>query len=132
MSLNSPFSSFSFFFLSFSLTWIKVSKPPDWGVLQCSFNKFNYWWNRIFTVSLFFGMLTTFQYLRIVEGKQFALYLSLTGFNFQISFSPFYGWVTFPGIGWIQHVVLMLASVQTKILLQISLMRDGLFGAKSL
>ena len=25
---------------------------PDWGVSQCSFNMFNYWWNRTFTVFL--------------------------------------------------------------------------------
>ena len=51
------FFFFLFFLLSVSLTWVKVSKTPDWSVWQCSFNKFNYWRNRTFTVplSLFFN-----------------------------------------------------------------------------
>ena len=154
--LFSPF----FFSLSFSLTWFKVSKPPDWGVQQCSFNKFNYWSNRTFTVSLFW-IHTTFQHLRFGQEKRFGLYLSLTGFQFP-DFLSFYGRVSFsgagwsqqsccnawfvqtsdftlftcelsfPGVGWIQHVVLTLTLSKLKILLKISLMRAGLFGAKIL
>ena len=36
----------------------------------------------LYSFSLFFWIHITFQYLRIVEGKRFELYLSLTGFRF--------------------------------------------------
>ena len=42
-------------------------------------------------------------------------------FNFQIFFSLFYGWVTFPGAGWPQRSYCDTGFVQTKILLQVSL-----------
>ena len=98
-----------FSFLCFSLTWVKVSKPSDWSVWQCSFNRFNYGWNRTFTVSLFFQIHITFQHLRIVEGKRFELYLS-----FQISFSLFYRWVSFPELVDFSNLVLKLASSKLK------------------
>ena len=127
------FSSFSFFSLSFSLTWVKVSKPPNWSVEQCRFNKFNYWWNRTFTVSLFLKKIhITIQYLGIVEGKRFELYLSLTGSQFSDFFLSFLQVSVFLGAGWPQRSSSNAGFIQIKTLFQISLTRDGFFGAKSL
>ncbi len=81
MSLNSPFLLSPFFFLSF---FFYLRKCLSRRTEAC--NKIHsliyYWWNRIFSVSLFlFWIHITFQYLGRVEGKQFKLYLSLTMFR---------------------------------------------------
>ena len=79
-------------------------------------------------------MHTTFQYLRFRKGKRFELYLSLTGFQLLdfSSFSLFTGELSFPGAGWNQHLAPTLDLSKLKILLQISLTRVDLFGAKIL
>ena len=85
-----------------------------------------------FSLFFFFWMHITFQYLRILEGKRFELYLSLTGSQFSDFFLSFLWVSVFPRAGWPQRSGSIAGFIQTKILLQISLMHNGLFGAKSL
>ena len=89
MSLNSLVSSFSFFFLSFFLAWVKVYKS-----LHCSFNKFNYWWNKnLYSFSLFLNTCN-FPIFKNCRRKTAWVVLIFDRFSiFQISFSPFYRWV---------------------------------------
>ena len=54
----------------------------------------------------FFWIHITFQYLGIVEGKQFKLYLSLTGFQCSDFFLSFLRVSDLPGVSGDQHVVL--------------------------
>ena len=74
---------------------------------------------------------TTFQYLRFGKGKRFELYLSLMGFQLVdfSSLSLFTGELSSSGAGWNQH---LFPTLDLKILLQFSLTRAGLFGAKIL
>ena len=156
MSLNSPFSSFSFF-LSFSLAWVKVSEPPDWGVLQCLFNNFNYWWNRTFKVFLntynfpifkiwkrkmvwtvlLFNGFSIFRFYLFLRGSYLFPELAEISILFQRWICPnwrfysFYGWaISFRSC--LQHFVSTPDLSKLKILLQFFLTRAGLFGAKIL
>ena len=108
------FPSFSFFFLSFSLTWEKcLSRQTD----TCS---------SVHSINLiveieplqslfFFWIHITFQYLRIVERKRFELYLSLMGFQCSDSFL-FFLWVSdLPRAGWPQRSASDTGFIQTKI-----------------
>ena len=76
-----------------------------------------------FSIFRFFSLFFMGECLfpELVDISDLVLTLTLSKLNFTL----FTGELS--GDGWIQHVVLMLASVQTKILLQISLTGDGLF-----
>ena len=84
-------------------------------------------WNRTFSVSLFrFWVHITFQYLGIVEGKRFKLYLSLTSFQCSDFFLSFLRVSDLPVVGVYQHVALADFCPKLKILLQISLTGNGI------
>ena len=56
------------------------------------------------------------------------MYLLLTGSQFSDFLSHFFTFVSvFPGAGWLQRSSSNAGFIQTKILLQISLTRDGLY-----
>ena len=121
MSFNSAFSSFSFFSLSF--TWRKES---NWGVWKCSYNIFNNWWNRTFTV---FRIHITFKYLRFGKRKRFELYLSLADFRSQ-TFLFTHDFFLSPRARWKQRLLSKLFRPRLKILFQISLTCAGLLARR--
>ena len=100
--------------------------------------KQNLYSSSLFFIFVFFGggcfflIHITFQYLRIVEGKWFELNLSLTSSQFSDFFLTFLQVSVFSGAGWPQQSGSKAGFIQTKILLQISLTCDGLFGTKNL
>ena len=92
---------------------------------------FNYWWNRTFT---FFFNAYNFPIFKTWKRKTFWAVLFFDGFSTSRFFLllSFYGWAIFSWSCWNQHLVPMLDLSKLKILLQISLTRAGLFGAKIL
>ena len=68
-----------------------MSKSPDWSMKQSSFTNLTIDETESFQfLSFFFWIHITFQYLGIVEGKQFKLYLSLTCFQCSDIFLSFF------------------------------------------
>ena len=111
MSFNSPFSSFSFFFVFLFL--LPEKKCLRHQTEACS---------NVHSIFLtigekehlqFFWIHTTFHYLRFVKGIQFELYLFLMGFQFS-DFLYFYGWANF-SCSWLNSASCSNAGfVQTK------------------
>ena len=63
------FSSFFFFFLSFPLAWVKVSKQPDWSMWHSSFTDLLVMKQNLFSFSLSFLNTNNFPIFRNCRRK---------------------------------------------------------------